>query len=382
MPPDRAILLLGSSLTALSVARVAHDGGYRCLMLDTAAGPAAATRTARFGRLPAARMESILEAARQSGLAVAAVVADSDRWLRFVREHRAELAATGWLVLHPGAEAIGTCLDKSAFLDWCLRHGLPAPRLYPADLLAARPAEGQFPLMIRPELTQHSSNVGLPKAIEVRDAEQLSYWLGRYASVRVTPNVSDSLLRPGLRQFSVGAARDARGQVRTFLAEKVRPAAEQCAGGTYVRPAECAGIEALAEQALHALDFFGVAEVEILHDPACGRSHLIEVNARPWLQFGLPHRCGTDLLGHALGAASARTPASRKHAWLYFSSDLYACFSRSTGLVRTGRLSLGAYLRSILGADLFATWAWRDPWPLLAALGRSLAAALRPRRRA
>lgn len=367
----RTLIVLGSSLTALAVARVAHRSGLRCIMLDNTPGPAAATRLAQFRRLDSMEMKSIAAACTDLvGREEAAVVADSDRWLRFVRSHRDELAATRWLVLHPQADAIDVCLDKSAFLKWCAAHGLPAPRLYdPAAL--ARGEHAQYPLMLRPEWTQHSTPSGLPKAIEVRAPDQLAYWLERFAAARVPPSVCESLLREGLRQFSVGAARDASGRVVTFLAEKVRPLAESCAGGTYVRPAAQEGVEALARQALDALAFFGVAEVEILFDSRAGRAFLVEINARPWLQYGLPFACGCDLMGHVLGKPAAPgRHLDADHAWMYFASDLYACFSRDTGLVSTRRISMRQYLKSLVSADVYATWDWRDPAPMLAATAR------------
>jgi len=65
-------------------------------------------------------------------------------------------------------------------------------------------------------------------------------------------------------------------------------------------------------------------------------------------------------------------PATRSRAWLYFASDLYVCFSRSTGLVSRGKLPLRRYLASLAEANVYATWAWWDPWPLLVAIARRL----------
>lgn len=369
----RTLIILGSSLTALAVARVAWRTGLQCVMVDVTAGPAACTRTAEFVRVASADAEAVVRSMdRLRGRADVAVVADSDRWLRVIVAQGDRLAAERWLVLHPSASALRCCLDKSAFLSWCAQQGLPAPRVY-AEADARQVPTGDYPLMLRPEWTQHSSNTGLPKALEVRRPDELATWLARYADVAVTPSICQSLLRPGLRQFSVGAARNRSGAVLTFLAEKIRPHAEQCAGGTYVVPAVARGVEALAARALDALSYFGVAEVEILFDPTTSTGYLIEVNARPWLQYGLPYACGLDLLGFATDrTGGADGPRSQSHAWLYFTSDLYACFSRSSGLVRTGKVAPLRYLRSILGADVYATWDWRDPGPLLEAFGRTV----------
>ena len=378
----RTLILLGSSLTALAVARVAHRKGLRCVMLDNAPGPAASTRTATFRQLRAADMASLAESTRdlpQDGSV--AVVADSDRWLRFVRAHRDELSASNRRVLHPSAAAIEICLDKSAFLRWCAQHDLPAPRWY--DPSEAEALDGSaYPLMLRPEWTQHSTPTGLPKAIEIREPSQLRYWLERYRTAGVTPSLCTSLLRPGLRQFSIGAARDANGRVRTFMAEKVRPQADQCAGGTFVRPAEHSAAEQLAVRALDAIGFFGVAEVEVLFDSQAQQPYLVEINARPWLQYGLPYACGCDLFAHVFEeAAGSDRAADRSHAWLYFSSDLYACFARDTGLVTHGKISWAQYLHSLVRADVYATWDWRDPVPLLASAFQTAAAWLKRRLR-
>lgn len=375
---SQRLLLLGSSLTALAVARVAHRSGLQCIMADSQAGPAASTSTATFRRLRqddfAALLEGVPDLRQREDVAV---IADSDRWLRFVQRHHSALSRELGRVLHPSAEAIAICLDKTEFLRWCAQRDLPAPRVYGTAAEALR-CEDAYPLLIRPEQTQHSAPTGLPKALEIRNRSELEHWLKRFAAVGVTPSICESLLRPGLRQFSVGAARDREGRTLTFLAEKVRPAAERCAGGTYVVSTQYPGIEELAAKALDALDFFGVAEIEVLYDPARDQGYLVEINARPWLQFTLPHLCGCDLLGHVLHSGYiAQHKARARASWLYFSSDLYACFSRSTGLVSTGKLSLLDYLRSILSADAYALWDWRDPQPLLTAVARTLRDCLR-----
>lgn len=366
--PIRFLIVLGSSLTGLAVVRAAHRSGLRCAMLDDKPGPAARTRRARFHRLVSNSLDAVLKSLPElRGRTDVALIAESDRWVRFVREHHRALSGEGWYLLHPEPPALDICLDKSAFLRWCAERDLPAPRVH--DPSTAGPdLPRNFPLMLRPEWTQHAGGTGLPKALEIHNAAELAHWLQRYAQAGVEPNLSDSLLSEGLRQFSVAAARDRAGRVCTFLAEKVRPAAEACSGGTYVQPAEHKGIEALAERALHALDFLGVAEVEILFDPAAGKPYLVEINARPWLQYGLPVACGYDLLGHALGQPiGCQATRGRSHAWLDFSSDLYACFSRSEGLVSQGRLRFANYLRSVATADVYSIWDWRDPMPFLAA---------------
>lgn len=366
------LVVLGSTLTALAVVRVAAKSGMRCVMLDNVAGPAAASRLAEFRQLPARSASAIVAATPDLvGRSDVAVIADSDHWLRFICEDRSGVEATAWRILHPQTQALEICLDKSAFLLWCSRNQLDAPKLYDEASAESLGAEA-YPLMLRPEWTQHSTPSGLPKAIEVRDRNQLRYWVERYAAASVVPNICESLLSDGLRQFSVCAARNAAGHIKTFLAEKVRPHAHQCAGGTFVAPAEHTDVEAFAARALHALEFLGVAEVEVLLNPASGRMSLVEVNARPWLQYGLPFACGCDLLAHVLGRQSAAQGASSHHAWIHFVSDLRICFSPTDGLVWARKVKLRDYVRDLLRADVHVLFDRRDPAPLLQAMRKAL----------
>jgi predicted ATP-grasp superfamily ATP-dependent carboligase len=365
--------MLGTSLTALAVARVAARAGYEVVLLDERRGPATETRLARFRLMESAEPDVVCahvrEEARQAG---AVLLADSDRWLRFVGPNFAALQACGVTVLHPQPAQIAICLDKSQFLRWCEREGLAAPRLYEPGTGAE--ARLQYPLMIRPEASLHAVTTSLPKAREVPDAASLEQWLGEFAAAGVKATVCESLVSPRVRQFSVGAARNRRGEVRLFLAEKARPLADRCAGGTFVRPvADNAHVAQLARQTLNRLDYFGVAEVEILYDESTGRIGLIEVNARPWLQFTLPYACGEDLLAHALERPATRRPAGKRHAWLSFHADLLQCFSRSTGMYKGGEITFGDYLRSWSAADVYLLWDPRDPGPFMRSVGRLFA---------
>jgi predicted ATP-grasp superfamily ATP-dependent carboligase len=365
--------MLGTSLTALAVARVAARAGYEVVMLDDRRGPATETRLARFRLMesaePAVVCVHVKDEARVAGTVL---LADSDRWLRFVAPNFAALQACGVTVLHPQPAQLSICLDKTEFLRWCEREQLPAPRLYEPESGSA--AHLQYPLMIRPEASLHAVATTLPKAREIPDAASLEQWLSEFASAGVKATVCESLVSPRVRQFSVGAARNRRGEVLIFLAEKVRPLADRCAGGTFVQPVEeSAKVAELARQTLDRLDYFGVAEVEILHDEATGRIGLIEVNARPWLQFTLPYACGEDLLAHALERPATRRPTGKGHAWLSFHADLLQCFSRSTGMHKRGEITFTGYVRTLGLADVYLLWDPKDPGPFTRSVGRLFA---------
>lgn len=370
----RQLVVLGSSITALAVVRSAHALGMSPLLFDTRREIAAATRLARLEIHPGIPRSEIAERLIAIGReAPSALISTSDSWLRFIAAHRRALEQAYVRILHPGNHTLAICLDKEKFAAWCERHGLPAPRRYTASShLRPRTAPLPFPLLVRPTESGHPRAVGrLPKGAEVRTTAEFERLLERFRRAQVKPTVSESLLGRPITQYSVGVAR-AGGRTLSFVARKLRPVASACTAGTCVETAQHPAVERLARRAAELLDYEGIAEVEVLHDEATDESFLIEVNARPWLQFALGHALGLDLLAFALsdgalGAGDGRGAPARAALWLDFQGDLYACFGRNDGLVRAGRLSLVDYLGSLARASVFARWSRADARPFWSA---------------
>lgn len=164
----------------------------------------------------------------------------------------------------------------------------------------------------------------------------------------------------------------------SFVARKVRPPANWCRSGTYVELAPSSGVEQLARQAAQKLDFFGIGEMEILRSEDSGKNYLIEVNARPWLQYSLATRSGRSLLGFVLGQRTVHNANLRSEGvrWIDLTSDLYVCLSRSEGMLWRGEIGLYEYLKSLLKANAYARFDVRDWRPFLAGFG-DLAATFR-----
>lgn len=371
-PGIKQLVILGTTLTALAVARSAHRAGVSCSLVDIRHGIASQTRLARTHIVDRADAAATLASLRQLAAAAGptALIADSDAWLRFIVAHRDALEAIFTTVLHPGQDALRICLDKNTFLDWCSANRFPAPRLYAVNADGTLRPPAQFPLLIRPQTTRHESGIDVPKAVEARNPVELEHWLQRFAAVQVEPAIGQSLLRPGIRQFSIGTARNRDGLTRMMVAEKLRSIPEQCAGGTYVVLAEQATVKALVLRVIEALDYYGIAETEVMYDPATNECFLIEINARPWTQFALAERAGGNFLGFLLWGQAPRAARAKRWRWLNFEADAYGCLSRDTGVVRLGRLGMLAYLRSVLSANVFAVWDRSDVGPFLHGLKR------------
>ena len=376
----KSLVILGSTVTALGVLREARRLGLSCTIFDTRAGIAMRSRYAVSALSRESSDLAFLTALTSIGAKHCALIATEDRWLEFIVAHRDSLEAVFGDVLVPSNDALRICLNKAAFAAWCEEQALPSCRSWSLDRLA----EVRLPALIRPASTLHGRlDIGLPKAVFVESANALNDWAARFRASGIEALVSESVLDRKVIQYSVPfAAR--RGEILSFVARKVRPPASWAATGTCVELHPNADVEDIAVRAIKALDYVGVGEVEILQSHQDGRCYLIEINARPWVQYSIAAASGHDLLSFALGGDGRRASVRQTKQgvrWLNLNADLYVCFSRSEGLYGQGKLSLAQYAASVLKANAYAFFDWRDPWPamteLAALLGQVLPRAFR-----
>lgn len=358
------LVILGSTLTALAVARDAHAHDLHPVIVDTQDGIAFRSRWVTPSLLPPDSDDAAILSRLNGFSAGSFLVATGDPWVRFVMRNRTALDSAFQSVLHPANAMLNVCLDKGRFSHWCAANGLPAPRAWVAAE-QARPDNLSPPFLIRPTETLHGTpNFALPKAVEVNDEQELASWLARFAAAGRRALVSESLLGQRLTQYSVPFARK-KGELLSFVARKVRPDPVRCSVGTCVELAPHAEAEALARNAAEALEYFGVGEAEILHSEATARSYLIEINCRPWLQYPLAPASGHDFLGMLIDRPAGRGPKMKTGVrWVDLPSDLFGAFSSSVGVVRNGQLGLGAYVASLSKVNVFARLDMRDLRPV------------------
>jgi predicted ATP-grasp superfamily ATP-dependent carboligase len=338
-------------VTALALARHAHQSGLSPWILDDQRGLAFHCRFARAVQLPTepeAATAAIFHLARGREL-----IATSDRWVRWLCDHAVGLQASGVQFLHGSAEALRICLNKRMFMLWCKKAGVPTPELV---------EEGRFPLILRPEETRHDlPQAVLPKAVEIHRAQDWELAVQCYSEVGVRPLATRSLLGERVTAFSVPVVRTRRGMC-SFVVRKVRPPPRECAAGSYMETYPDAAVEELARRVIEQLDVLGMAEVEIMRQEQTGRDYVIEVNPRPWAQYSLSVRAGYDFLGFLRGQSSG-VPRRPIHAcWMDWTSDLYQVLSRR-GMIARGEVTWWGYLYTLSQANAFSSFDLGDMRP-------------------
>ena len=374
--PYRSLFILGGSITGLAVVRNAHAMNLRSLLFCSSDEIAASSRLSTVIIVDShdkKTLEKILDLKnRERG---SSLIATSDEWIQFVMKYRQHLEQNDFLILQAKNQSLKICLNKNLFYDWAVENGINVPSFFslPKRATLEYPstiARLPYPLIVRPAISRHGSNPNrLPKAQSVENAKELEDTLRMYRAVNVRPLISESLLPYPLIQYSVGIVR-MDGRMRSFVAQKNRPTPELASVGTYVSLDPNDEVEDYARLALDKLDYFGIAEVEILKRLDTGELFLVEINARPWLQYALAARSGHDFLLFLFDVAKYVTQKEQKNGfrWIDFNSDFFIAFSKSIGLIRRGNLGLASYIGSLFRANCYARFAWNDVAPFIKGL--------------
>ena len=366
--PVSKLIVLGGSTTALAVIRDAYRIGIQTVLFDTKNDIASKSAIPIIKVLQQATDEQLKDEVIKLGENKRNyLIATSDEWLRFVIKYRNEFEDSYYKTIHSENEALAICLDKELFTEWCAQNSISTPKRYDAVGLLKKRESATYPLLIRPSRTHHQkSSHKLPKAIEVNNFEELLYWCDRFEQENVKPFITESLLSHKLVQYSVAIARSNTTTV-SFVAVKKRPSARSCAVGTYVELSPNNEVENLAREATRLLEYYGIAEVEILQSVDQEKNYIIEINARPWLQYELAQASGHDFLKFLLDPSNYNLGKAVKSGkrWLDFRNDLYVCFSKQHGMVRNGEISFMKYCSSLWNTNVFANYNKFDLKPIL-----------------
>jgi predicted ATP-grasp superfamily ATP-dependent carboligase len=373
MQTNMALFILGGSLTGLALIRNAHSLGLLPILFSNSDEISTHSKFPKLVLVDDAA-EQAFSLIQQQSLQYNKVflIASSDIWIRFIIRFRQQIENLGIKILHAKNTTLDICLNKTKFNEWVFREKLPAPAMFAVPDLNANNLNEvlkgfPYPLIVRPSITSHSdAHHVLLKAQTAFNANELESCLRLFEKARARPVITQSLIPFQSIQYSVAVVREGN-EMRSFVAKKIRPSSEYLSTGTFVSLSPSEDVESLARLAIDRLDYFGIAEVEILKRPDTGELFLIEINARPWLQYMLAWRSKHDFLRFLIKKDSYCCELENKTGfhWISFNSDLFVTFSSSVGVVRNGKLNLREYLFSLKQANVFSCFCWNDLSPSL-----------------
>jgi D-aspartate ligase len=381
-PNNPPAVVLGGTVTALSVARSLRDAGVRAYVLDHGSSPARSSRLCEFAEVGPADMQRQMLEWLRSGPRGAVVLAGGDEGLEMIARNRAELLDLGYVPMEADDEVLLAMLDKERTDALAREHGIPVPRVLPLRVaadVAAISRELGFPCVLKP-IHSHIfvRQTGTPaKVIEVGDERALEREFQRLRELGVEMMAIEVVTGPDDEYVSYFGYLDESGAPLLELTKrKIRQYPNRFGSGTYHAMTRDAEVAALGRRFIQAVGLRGLGNVEFKRDGSDGQLKLIECNARFTMSNELIRAAGIDLALFSYNRLLGRpTPPvdrydSRLRLW-----DPIRDTRAFLEYRRNGELSCARWVASLLHRQRLRTARLDDPMPALAGVGRQVAKA-------
>lgn len=238
-------------------------------------------------------------AALGRALGKAYLIAVAEHHLLLLSSHRERLAPVN--LLCAPRQALDAALDKSHTLRLARECGIDTPRTWSVPTWESVEALGDdlsFPIVLKWADPNAAARALEPAGLELHKAEYaddiagLRRALGRYRGVGMYPLIQEYVAGEGIGQFIFMH----RGKaIRTFQHRRVRewpPEGGFSTACDALPLSRFSDLMAKSVALLARMGWEGVAMVEYRHDPATGRSALMEINGRFWGSLPLAYWCG------------------------------------------------------------------------------------------
>ena len=366
------VVLLGSDFKALGVVRSLGRRGIPSVVVDNHPRSAWFSRYVRHRFAWDGSMEDpafvdyLLRLAKDYHLEGWVLVPAQDEVVGAVARAADRLGACFQLVT-PSWDIVRWAFDKRLTHQMARETGVAYPRTwYPADEAALEGLDVALPAIIKPAISVHLQYATRLKALPATTTEELRAQY-RAAAAILQPDeimVQETIPGYGDTQFSV-AAFCVRGEpVMSMTARRTRQyPIDFGLGSSYVEAIELPELFEPAARILRYMGLTGMVEVEFKRDPRDGQDKLLDINVRPWGWHTLCIACGLDFpyIQYRNVLGQEPEPASPRYGyrWLRMLTDLPAGMQE----VRVGITTPRAYLRSLVGRNVFSVLDWHDPLP-------------------
>jgi D-aspartate ligase len=300
--PSAPAVILGGTVTALSVARSLADSGIEVYVLDHRDSPVRQSRLcAKFVDVGSDEMQDHMLAWLRSGPHGAVVLACGDEGLELIARHRAELIELGYLPMEANDDVLLAMLDKKRTDELAREHGIPTPRVLPlhdrADLDAVSREFG-YPCVLKPvhsHVFVRSTKSGA-KVLTVDSPAMLRAEFERLSAIGVEMLAIEVVRSSDDEYVSYYSYLDEQGEPLLHLTKrKTRQYPNRFGSGTYHAMTRDPEVAELGLRFLQAVGLRGLGNVEFKRDGRDGQLKLIECNARFTMSNELIRIAGVDL---------------------------------------------------------------------------------------
>ncbi len=365
-------VILGGTVTALSVARSLTDAGVAVHVLDGRNSPVRVSRLrAAFVDVGAEEMQPRMLDWLRSGPHGAVVLACSDEGLELIARHRAELVELGYRPMEADDEVLLAMLDKKRTEALARAHGIPVPSALPlrnqADVNAVS-GEISYPCVLKPVHSHVFARTKLGAKVLTADSpEALQTEFERMSAMGVELLVVEVITGPDDEYVSYYSYLDEHGEpLLHFTKRKIRQHPNRFGTGTYHATTHDPEVADAGLRFLQAVGLRGLGNVEFKRDGRDGQLKLIECNARFTMSNELIRIAGIDLAlfsyNRLLGRPTPPVDSYRDDTRLWDPVNDTRAFLEYR---RSGELSLGRWVGSLLHPQHFPRARIDDPLPAL-----------------
>jgi len=372
MTETTGALVIGGNLNGLSIARSLGRHGVPVWVTTPPNAKLASCSRYTLRTLPWPDGESEAQVAYLLELAARY---DLDQWVLFpTSDESASLLSKfhtalsrRFLVSTPTWEALRWAYDKRLTYQLAAEQKVDYPStIYPATEVDLEGIPCAFPAILKPATHATINRFTADKAWPVANREEL---LARYREARelIPPElilVQERIPGGGESQFSYAALCYDGQPIASLTARRTRQYPIDFGySSSFVETLDIPEIVGPSRRLMTAIRYTGLVEVEYKLDARNGRYKLLDINPRLWTWSPLGGRAGIDfpyllwrmMVGRPVPEKTGRTGVR----WVRMSTDVPAAIH----LMLRGRLSLGAYLRSLRSPVEFALMAADDPLP-------------------
>ncbi len=366
-------LILRSSPNSLSAARSLGRTGLKVVVAGTGADPAIkhskyVSQFEKLNHIDDRAIEALLlDLPPQREKPFLLATGDEDALL--VARHQDRLREK-FCFVSPSYATLDGIIDKAKLYTTAKQHGIPHPQFHVVreanDIDAAIAVVGT-PCYVKPALAHEWRRFRRGKLVRANSPEELRRILLSFIDIRLVAIPIEIVPGSDADVQSLSTYIDRNGHVvgwRTKRKLRQFPvnAGDGCAQEIFDQPV----VADLGLKLLAITGHRGPATVEFRRDPRDGRFVLMEINARTILGQEMITRSGLDvpLLAYhdAKGLPLPSVGPARPMHWVFLGPD-YRAYKE---LRKTGSLTLGAWLRSLIACRSFAYFAVDDPGPFLA----------------
>jgi predicted ATP-grasp superfamily ATP-dependent carboligase len=289
-----------------------------------------------------------------------------DHAVALTSRYSASLASQYRLTVPPW-EQLQWALDKRVLHHTARELGVHQPwTVWPGNREELVVLECPFPVILKPATRLRPNSLATPKAWYVENRDSLLARFDEASAIVGSENLMVQEVIPGggETQFSYAAlCANGRSLARVVARRTRQYPIDFGQFSTFVETVDSPQVIEPAERLLSAAQFTGLVEIEFKKDPRNGELKVLDINPRVWGWHSLCKRAGVDfpyLLWLLVNGKTVPPSCARLgEKWMHATADLPAAIQE----IRSGRVSLRAYLASIRGPRESAIFAWDDPAP-------------------